>query len=64
LEYLEIKKWSMFPGVALDKYEKPLAKNGVSLEMLEGASPIKDGGRLQKYMFGTREDSLVTGANR
>jgi hypothetical protein len=60
---VETKEWSMFPGVALDKYERSVVDNGASLAMLEGAGPIEDGGRLRKCMFGAGEDSLITRAD-
>jgi hypothetical protein len=60
LEYLKIKKWSMFLGVALARHERPMEENGASLAMLEGAGTIEVGGRLQKCMFRVDEDRLVT----
>jgi hypothetical protein len=43
---VETKEWSMFLGVALDRYERSVAENGASLAMLEGVGPIEDGGQL------------------
>jgi hypothetical protein len=54
----------VFPGHALDKFEKPVAENGAVVTLLEGTGSPETGTRIQKCVFCIGENGLVGGSNR
>jgi hypothetical protein len=64
LEYLEIEKFTMFLGGALDQHEVALIEDDAAASMLKFFGAIEDGNRLRKCLFGVGETDAAIGGNR
>jgi hypothetical protein len=62
--FVEIKERSLFPGDALDRYQKAMVENGTAPTLLEGVGSPVNGAQIRRCVFSAGEGGLVTGADR